>query len=62
MTMRVTIMNQDAGRTAEVTVQDFEKGTAVPKSLPAELLKPGESRDFWIHASRRLLVDEKAEP
>ena len=62
MTMRVTVANQDAARTAEVTVQEFRKGEPVPDVIDTERISPGEVRSFYLHAGRRLLVDEVPEP
>jgi hypothetical protein len=62
MTMRVTIANHDAARTAEVTVQEFKKDEPGPEVIDRERISPGEVRSFYLHAGRRLLVDEVPEP
>lgn len=62
MTMELTVTNKDLGRTASVRVQDFDKDKVGPVGESNQRLGPGESATFWIHAGRRLLIDEVPEP
>lgn len=62
MTMRVTITNDDLGRVAEVRVQDFDKDKVGATTKDTQRIGPGRSANFYIHAGRRLLVDEVPEP
>lgn len=62
MTMKVTVTNEDAGRTASVRVQDFDKDKVGATTTGTQRLGAGESRSFYIHAGRRLLIDEVPEP
>ena len=59
MTMKIVVKNEDAARTAEVLDQQFEIGKTTPSREDAATLAPGESREFWIHASRRLIISER---
>jgi len=63
MTMKITVTNADALRVASVVEEEFALpiGNA-PQTVTRRScsLNAGESRDFWIHASRRLLVSEDA--
>lgn len=57
MTMRLTIKNDDTSRTAVLKYVDTPSGEK--KQEAAGELAPGESREFWIHSTRSLEVEEK---
>ena len=59
MTMEISIKNGDAHRTAEVREQEYDvtKGAAPVRESKVRL-GPGESRTFYIHAAKTLLVVE----
>lgn len=58
MTIQVSITNQDPSREVKVTVQDVSKKTGARDVADRAQLKPGETRSFWIHQLRDLLVEE----
>lgn len=60
MTMRVSVKNEDPQRTAEVLVEEYRVGDRIagPKSVTSTSIAPGESRDFYLHAAKRLIVTE----
>jgi hypothetical protein len=59
MTMRLVIRNDDHGRTAEVVSEEFKPGEALPERTDFARINPGEIREFWIHAGKRLVITEK---
>lgn len=58
MTMKLTITNEDPGRTAEVEIQEANFSSLAAPISTRETIPPRESRSFWIHAAKRLLVTE----
>lgn len=60
MTMRLTIKNEDAARTAVVVTEDFQMGNPLPSCANIDTLTPGKSCEVYIHASRRVVVTEDA--
>lgn len=61
MTMKLTIRNEDQQRTAIVSVEDYQIGKVSPIRSDSQDLGPGQSREVWVHASRRVLITENAE-
>lgn len=59
MTMLVRITNEDKERTARVEVQEFEIGKPTPKDSSITDLGPGEGAGFYIHASKRIIIEER---
>lgn len=58
MTMRVTIKNEDDGRTVNVCEETYGIGKPSPSSQNTSRLGPGAEQSFYVHASKRLLVTE----
>lgn len=62
MAMEIKIVNGDAHRVAEVREQEFSvtsaSGAPVAANVTKSRLGPGESRSFWIHAAKTLLIVE----
>jgi hypothetical protein len=58
--MRITVKNEDRGRTAEVLVEEFKVGhrLAGPASGHFVHIGPGQSMDFYIHAAKRISITE----
>jgi len=60
MTMEIKITNADQQRVAEVREREVDvtsqTGQAARESKTR--LGPGESRSFWIHAAKTLLITE----
>ncbi len=59
MTMRLRIKNEDGQRTAVVTTVDL--GGDARKGAGSFELKPGQETEVYIHAGRRMHVEEKPE-
>jgi hypothetical protein len=60
MTMKLSIKNEDAARVARVAVEDFALGKAEPTPTNDFTLEPGESREVYVHAARRVTITEDA--
>lgn len=59
MTMKLTIKNDDATRTALATsIEISADGQVRNPQAPVELA-PGESKEFWIYQGRELKLEEK---
>ena len=59
MTMKLRVTNEDAARTATVLDEQYSIGRLLPDRTDTVTLAPGESREFYIHASRRIIILEK---
>jgi hypothetical protein len=59
MTMKIRITNEDLARTATVEDEQFVVGKPVPDRTDHVVIGPGESREFYIHAARRLTITEQ---
>lgn len=57
MTMRLTIKNEDATRTARVSAFDAPRRADGTASETVDI-KPGQICEFYIHSNRSLTVDE----
>jgi hypothetical protein len=59
MTLRVSVKNKDAqGRVLEITEETYDIGRPSPQGIVKNRLASGESREFHVHASKRLIVSE----
>lgn len=58
MTMKIVVKNEDPGRTATVTQEDFNIGESQPSSRNTTIVGPNSEKSFYIHASNRLVVTE----
>lgn len=61
MTMKIVVTNDDETRVAVSTVEDKANATGdyIPSSVAP--INPKETKEFWIHSTRRLLIEEKTE-
>ena len=59
MSMKISVKNEDQARTATVVVEDFRiAGEPDPVFSYNKSIGPGESAEFWIHSTKRLVVTE----
>lgn len=58
MTMKITIKNEDAARTAVAREESFKVGESRAARTDEHVLGPGQSVELWIHASKRVTVEE----
>ena len=58
MTMLIVVKNGDHARTAKVREEEYEIGRAEPTRVLHTNIAPLSEQSFYIHASRRLIVEE----
>lgn len=61
MTIKILIKNEDETRSLEVVQREYERGdrTVTQKYSEKMTIKPGESRSYYVHLLRDLVVSEK---
>jgi hypothetical protein len=65
MTIQVQVKNCEANGGRTVRVTEIERGKDSPVTLPRKErcdLQPGESRTFYIHLLKDLMVEELTPP
>ena len=58
MTMKLTISNDDPARMATIEEETYEMGKPVATHVVKAYLNPGESREVYVHAAKRVIVSE----
>ena len=58
MTMKIDVKNDDSERAATIIEEDYTIGNPSPTRSYKIRLAPKESRTFYIHASKQLIIKE----
>jgi hypothetical protein len=64
MTTRLTIKNEDSGRSVRVRTRDLSVGDdgqhtgACSENEPPRMIASGESATFYVHKDRDLVIEE----
>lgn len=61
MTIQVAVKNNDKTRKLTVTVQDLDTERKPVGGVSRVEIPPDQVREFWIHSSRSLIVEEAPE-